>query len=99
MIPLLLYSQLVDLVTFLFAESAIGFEGEYGVLANVIYDAAGVFGIAVLKVVLVLLITIIVWAFYQLPRTRWLAHFGAAVGIFIGTAGMLTNVASLAVSV
>lgn len=92
-IPLLLYAQAVDLVTFGFAAGALGIEGEYNPLAGFIYTHAGLVGVAAYKIG-------VVAAFAYLALSwKVFTRFLAITGIIIGTIGALTNVASLAVSV
>ena len=98
MIPFLIYSQLADLVTFLFAASAIGIDGEYGLLSKAVYPLFGIAGVVVGKVLLVIGVSVYAGYWIRQGSHRFGAILGT-IGIIIGTLGTLTNVASLAVSV
>lgn len=98
MIPLLIYAQAADLVTFAFAAGAIGFHGnEYGALANAMYDFGGIPAIAFTKIVIVVMFAVLAASF----RRKYPALGGILIGIgfSMGTFGALANVAALAVSV
>lgn len=98
MIPLLLYAQAIDLVTFTLATTTLGFEGnEYGPYAVVIYPHFGLAGVLVGKIAAVasFVYAAFAWRHTWLKFTRILA----ILGIVIGTIGMLTNVVALAVMV
>ena len=93
MIPLLLYAQSTDLVTFGFTAAALGIGGESNPIAALIYSTTGILGVAFYKMAVV--------AAYAYLAVTW-HRFGtliAVVGIVIGSLGTLTNVAALAVSV
>ena len=98
MIPLLIYAQMADLVTLLFAADALGFEGnEYGPLAQVLYGSFGMAGVAAAKIAFLTAFVAIGISWRQKhPR-----FFATMVGfaIVMGTTGALINVAALAVSV
>lgn len=97
MIPILIYAQGCDLITFLIAADTLGFEGnEYGVLANAIYHSAGIAGIAVVKVLLVALIVIVIASLP--PSAQGMKRFGALFAIVLGTLGAFVNVMALAVA-
>ena len=97
MIPLLVYAQLADLITFLFTASVLNIDGEYGLLSKAIYPYFGLMGVVVGKVFLVAAVS--VYSSYWLQRRNRLGPVLCVIGIVIGTLGTLTNVASLAVSV
>lgn len=97
MIPLLIYAQAADLATFGFAASALPIQGEY----NILVPAIGVIGTILVKIILVA-----VFALFTLHllsgEHRGRRRMGctlAITGILVGTVGMLSNVAALAVSV
>ena len=93
MIPLLLYAQSADLITFAFTASALGISGESNPIASIIYTHAGILGIALYKVGIVA-----AWTTAALTWHKFTTLL-VVIGIVMGTLGTLTNVASLAVSV
>lgn len=94
MIPLLLYAQSGDLITFAIAVQTLGFEGnEYGLFANLVYPHFGMLGIYAGKI-----IGVAGFAYGAVAWRRFTTLLAIA-GIVMGTLGILTNVASLAVSV
>lgn len=97
MIPLLLYAQATDLITFMLAVTALGIGGEINPLAHLLYGNAGLLGIAAFKAGI---IGIVALAIVPLRKKRPRLFGGVAVfGIIFGSVGALANVASLAVSV
>ncbi|MGC8634496.1 MAG: hypothetical protein ACP5VP_07515 [Candidatus Limnocylindrales bacterium] len=88
---LLVTAQLADLATFGLAVRTLGIGGEIGPL-RIVYRMAGFGGVAVAKLVAVLVMIVILELYSR--RTgggRWLAVVVAAMGIL----GALTNVLSL----
>ena len=85
-------AQLLDLVTFAFAVDRWGIQGELGPLGAV-YQAAGYWAVAVVKVVMIGLVMLAMVRFpWQNPATPWrVGLIAAAVGAF----GAATNVAAL----
>lgn len=98
MIPLLLYAQLLDLATFIFAAAALGDDGEINLLVHEI----GIPGTLIVKVLLIIVGALFVAYESSKPaegKHQWIAGVLLGFGITFGTFGSLSNVASLAVSV
>lgn len=95
MIPILIYAQLADLITALFAVSALGITEEWNPVAVSFYGQGGLLGLTGFKLAPLPILVFFSIRWQGRPPSYLLAGFG----ILAGTIGALVNVAALAVSV
>lgn len=89
---MLVYAQLTDLVTFLFAANVLAIEGESNAIAVLIYQHTGPLGVVVWK-------GLAIGAMVFMARHKKWGNILGWFGILAGTVGYVVNVAALAVSV
>lgn len=94
MISLLIYAQAADLFSFLVALPHIGISGEANPVIRFLVDNLGIQSLIASKLI-ALLFTIFYMRRMRPPRRHH--NFIGAFGITLGTAGLVTNMLSLAI--
>lgn len=87
--------QALDLLTFAPAVARFGSDGELNPVMRLAYDSGGIFGVAVVKALFLLLIILTVYAIDGASGPSRLGAFVLVFAAVVGLLGALTNIWSL----